>query len=144
MVHSTGIFVQHPMATSTRHPMVHCCCDTLEVMRSRNTHLTPSLTNSSGRSHWCERATSSVRFDETATLAVPPGHAVWQWNSLHTVILVFSGFPYLLCLLHVEQMVLGYGVLRCYISSPRLTTRETWTGFSQVRRYMSYCGSYPI
>ncbi|CAM9338576.1 unnamed protein product [Pylaiella littoralis] len=28
-------------------------------------------------------------------------------------------------------MVLSYGVMRYYISSPRLTTRETWTGFSQ-------------
>eukprot|EP00752_Nemacystus_decipiens_P013491 g11950.t1 len=29
------------------------------------------------------------------------------------------------------SMVLSYAVLRCWVSSPRLTTRETWTGFSQ-------------
>ena len=31
------------------------------------------------------------------------------------------------------QMVLGYGVLRLYFSSPRLVTTQTWTGQSQVR-----------
>lgn len=32
------------------------------------------------------------------------------------------------------QMILGYGVLRQFVSSPRLTTKETWTGLSQVRK----------
>ncbi|CAM9104190.1 unnamed protein product [Choristocarpus tenellus] len=29
------------------------------------------------------------------------------------------------------QVILWYGLLRCFVSSPRLTTTQTWTGFAQ-------------